>query len=58
MEKKDDTTTAGTPNSRGPEEEDLEQGAGNAQQHKGLRKRGGPGDLVGDKATKQFKTTP
>ncbi|TRZ23675.1 hypothetical protein HGM15179_003474 [Zosterops borbonicus] len=26
MEKKDDTTTAGTPNSRGPEEEDLEQG--------------------------------
>ncbi|OWK59381.1 Crooked neck-like protein 1 [Lonchura striata] len=58
MEKKDDTTAAGTLNSQGPEEEDLEQSAGNAQQHKGLRKREGPGDLVGDKATKQFKTTP
>ncbi|RLW03738.1 hypothetical protein DV515_00006454 [Chloebia gouldiae] len=58
MEKKDDTTAAGTLNSQDPEEEDLEQSAGNAQQHKGLRKREGPGDLVGDKATKQFKTTP
>uniref|UniRef100_A0A8C5UEK6 Protein FAM169B n=1 Tax=Malurus cyaneus samueli TaxID=2593467 RepID=A0A8C5UEK6_9PASS len=58
-EEKDDTAAAaGTPNSKGSEEEDLEQGAGNAQPHKGLRKRAGPGDLVGDKATKQFKTTP
>ncbi|KAM7039553.1 protein FAM169B-like isoform 4-T5 [Acridotheres tristis] len=57
-EKKDDTAAAGTLNSQGPEEEDLEQGAGDAQQHKGLRKRAGPGDLVVDKAAKQFKTTP
>lgn len=58
MEKKDDTTAAGTLNSQGPEEENLEQSAGDAQQRKGLRKREGPGDLDGDKATKQFKTTP
>lgn len=58
MEKKDDATAAGTLNSQGLEEEDLEQGAGDAQQHQGLRKRAGPGDLVGDKATKQFKTSP
>lgn len=57
-EKKDGTTAAGTLNSQGPEEEDLEQGAGSARQHKGLRKRAGPGELVGDKATKQFKATP
>lgn len=57
-EKEDDTTAAGTLNSQGPEEEDLEQDAGNAQQHKGLRKRAGAGGLVGDKATKQFKTRP
>lgn len=57
-EKKDDTTAAGTLNSQGSEEENLEQGAGDARQHKGLRKRAGPGDSVGDKATKQFKTTP
>ncbi|XP_059714591.1 protein FAM169B-like [Haemorhous mexicanus] len=58
MEKKDDTTAAGTLNSQGPEEENSEQSAGDAQQRKGLRKREGPGDLGGDKATKQFKTTP
>uniref|UniRef100_A0A8C3UHY0 Protein FAM169B n=2 Tax=Catharus ustulatus TaxID=91951 RepID=A0A8C3UHY0_CATUS len=58
MERKDDTTAAATLNSQGLEEEDVEQGAGDAQQHKGLRKRAGPGDLAGDKATKQFKTTP
>ncbi|XP_032556535.1 protein FAM169B isoform X2 [Chiroxiphia lanceolata] len=58
-EKKDDTTAAaGTLNPQGPEEEDLEKGAGNTRQHKGLRKRASPGDLVGDKATKQFRTTP
>ncbi|XP_031979323.1 protein FAM169B isoform X2 [Corvus moneduloides] len=57
-EKKDDTTAARTLNSQGPEEEGLEQGAGSAQQNKGLRKRPGPGDLAGDKATKQFKATP
>ncbi|XP_033372906.1 protein FAM169B isoform X1 [Parus major] len=57
-EKKDDTTAAGTLNSQGPEEEDLEQGAGDAQQHKGLRKRVGPGKLVGGRAAKQFKITP
>ncbi|XP_062357135.1 protein FAM169B-like [Cinclus cinclus] len=56
-EKKDDTTAAGTLNSQDPEEEDSEPGAGDAQQHKGLRKRAGPRDLVVDKATKQFKTT-
>ncbi|XP_051652775.1 protein FAM169B-like isoform X4 [Manacus candei] len=57
-EKKDDTAAAGTLNPQGPEEEDLEKGAGNTRQHKGLRKRASPGDLVGDKATKQFRTTP
>uniref|UniRef100_A0A8C0UKC7 Family with sequence similarity 169 member B n=2 Tax=Cyanistes caeruleus TaxID=156563 RepID=A0A8C0UKC7_CYACU len=56
-EKKDDTTAAGTLNSQSPEEEDLEQGAGDAQQHKGLRKRVGPGKLVGGKAAKQLKIT-
>ncbi|KAM4766778.1 protein FAM169B-like isoform 2-T2 [Cyanocitta cristata] len=57
-EKKDDITAARTLNSQGPEGEDLEQGAGSAQQNKGLRKRPGPGDLAGDKASKQFKATP
>lgn len=57
-EKKDDTATAGTLNSQGPEQEDLEQGASNTQQCKGFRKRAGPGGLVGDKATKQFRIIP
>lgn len=58
MEKEDDRTAAGTLNSQDPEEENLVQSADDAQQCKGLRKREGPGDLDGEKATKQFKTTP
>ncbi|XP_076204112.1 protein FAM169B-like isoform X3 [Aptenodytes patagonicus] len=55
-EKKDDTAAAaGTLNSQDPEQEDLEQGAGSTQQCKGFRKRAGPGGLVGEKATKQFR---
>ncbi|KAM6409865.1 protein FAM169B-like isoform 2-T2 [Rhynochetos jubatus] len=57
-EKQDDTAAAGTPNSQGPEQEDLEQGAGSTQQCKGLRKRASPGSLVGDKATKQVRIIP
>ncbi|XP_010070980.1 PREDICTED: LOW QUALITY PROTEIN: protein FAM169B, partial [Pterocles gutturalis] len=57
-EKKDDTAAAGTPNSQGPEKEDLEQGAGNTQQCKGIRKRAVPRGLFGDKATKQFRIIP
>ena len=57
-EKKDDTAAAGTLNSQGPEQEDLEQGAGNFQQCEGFRKRTGPGGLVGDNATKQFRIIP
>ncbi|XP_075015955.1 protein FAM169B-like [Calonectris borealis] len=57
-EKKDDTAAAETLNSQGPEQEDLEQGAANTQQCKGFRKRAGPGGLVGDKATKQFRIIP
>ncbi|XP_074405859.1 protein FAM169B, partial [Zonotrichia albicollis] len=58
MEKEDDKTAAGTLNSQGPQEENLEKSAGDTQQRKGLRKREGPGDLDGEKATKQFKMTP
>ncbi|KAM6350852.1 protein FAM169B-like [Alca torda] len=57
-EKKDDTAAAGTLNAQGPEQEDLEQGAGNTQQCKRFRKRAGPGGSVGDKATKQFRIIP
>ncbi|KAM6388298.1 protein FAM169B-like isoform 1-T1 [Pluvialis apricaria] len=57
-EKKDDTAAAGTLNSQSPEQEDLEQGAGNTQQCKGFRKRADPGGLVGDKATKKFRIIP
>nr|XP_010306377.1 PREDICTED: protein FAM169B [Balearica regulorum gibbericeps] len=57
-EKKDDTAAAGNLNSQGPEQEDLEQGAGNTQQYKGFRKRAGPRGLVGDKATKQCRIIP
>ncbi|KAM9374851.1 protein FAM169B-like [Phaethornis superciliosus] len=57
-EKKDDTAAAQTLNSQGPEQEDFEQGAGNTQQCKGIRKRAGPGGLVGDKAAKQFRILP
>lgn len=57
-EKKDDTAAAGNLNSQGPEQEDLEQGAGNTQQCKGFRKRAGPRGLVGDKATKQCRIIP
>ncbi|KAM6308572.1 protein FAM169B-like [Aegotheles albertisi] len=57
-ENKDDPAAAGTLNSQDAEQEDLDQGAGNAQQCKGLRKRAGPGGLVGDKATKQFRIVP
>ncbi|XP_071610352.1 protein FAM169B-like isoform X2 [Heliangelus exortis] len=57
-EKKDDTAAAQTLNSQGPEQEDLEQGAGNTQQCKGIRKRAGPGGLAGDKAAKQFRILP
>ncbi|XP_074693265.1 protein FAM169B-like isoform X2 [Strix aluco] len=54
-EKKDDTAAAWTLNSQGPEQEDLEQGAGNTQQCKGFRRKAG---LVGGKATKQFRVIP
>ncbi|XP_054070907.1 protein FAM169B-like isoform X2 [Rissa tridactyla] len=57
-EKKDDRAAAGTLNTQGSEQEDLEQGAGNTQQCKGFRKRAGPGASVGDKATKQFRIIP
>ncbi|XP_014800122.1 PREDICTED: protein FAM169B [Calidris pugnax] len=58
-EKEDDAAAAaGTRSSQGPEQEDFEQGAGNAQQSKGFRKRAGPGGLVGDKATKQCRIIP
>ncbi|XP_030312775.1 protein FAM169B [Calypte anna] len=57
-EKKDDTAAAQTLNSQSPEQEDLEQGAGNTQHCKGIRKRAGPGGLVGDKAAKQFRILP
>ncbi|XP_074457225.1 protein FAM169B-like isoform X2 [Larus michahellis] len=57
-EKKDDTAAAGTLNTQGSEQEDLEQGAGNTQQCKGFRKRAGPRGSVGDKATKQFRIIP
>ncbi|XP_074773220.1 protein FAM169B-like isoform X3 [Athene noctua] len=54
-EKKDDTAAAWTLNSQGPEQEDLEQGAGNTQQCKGFRKKTGS---VGGKATKHFRVIP
>ncbi|XP_009958145.1 PREDICTED: protein FAM169B, partial [Leptosomus discolor] len=57
-EEKDDTAAAGTLNSQGPEQEDLEHGAGSTQQCKGFRKRAGSGGVVGDKATKQFRIIP
>ncbi|XP_035746490.1 LOW QUALITY PROTEIN: protein FAM169B [Egretta garzetta] len=57
-EEKDDTAGAGTLNSQGPEQEDLEQDEGNTQQCKGFGKRADPGGLVGDKATKQFRIVP
>ncbi|KAM6246480.1 protein FAM169B-like [Spheniscus humboldti] len=57
-EKDNTAAAAGTLNSQDPEQEDLEQGAGSTQQCKGFRKRAGPGGLVGEKATKQFRIIP
>ncbi|XP_051484006.1 protein FAM169B-like isoform X2 [Apus apus] len=57
-EKNNDTAAAGTLNSEDPEEKDLEQGAGNTQQCKGVRKRTGLGGSAGDTAAKQFRIIP
>ncbi|XP_009993647.1 PREDICTED: protein FAM169B [Chaetura pelagica] len=57
-EKNNDTAAAGTLNSEDSEEKDLEQGAGNTQQCKAVRKRTGPGGSAGETAAKQFRIIP
>ncbi|KAM4660501.1 LOW QUALITY PROTEIN: protein FAM169B-like [Amazona ochrocephala] len=57
-EKKDAAAAAGPLNSQDPEQEDLEQGAGNSRQEKDSENRAGLGGLFGDKATKYFRVIP